>query len=529
MKKGLIFALLLGLASITYASNKIAIDYYDSGDYTTAKSYFLSGKMDAVDSYYLGQIYLKTNKKDSAEYYFNKGLQLDPANAYNKVGLATLTNDAKALATIAGDKMFKKDPQMLIAVAEAFALNNNQQQVDNYVARAKKADKKNPLAYLFEGDQLMAQKKTNDAVSKYENALYFDPNSKVALLKLSQVYENVRTQVAVDYLNKAIELDPQYAVGLSSLGDLSYRKGFYPQALDAYNKYFNVVKPSPADYERYVAILYFNKKYDQALDAISKASDTFVMNRLKMYSLNELQKYDEALAAGKKFFGMVKPGDIILQDLTTYADLLSRSKQYAEAATYFDKAYKLDTTKMDILKNLAKSYESAKDYPNATKCYQSIASKADAALSDIFMLGRLYYIAGTDETITDAALKTTYLTQADNTFKTVVERMPDNHMGYFWRARTNTALDPELTQGLAKPYYEKALELMLPQKDERKMEIIEAYRYLGYYYYVKNDVVQAKSIFNKILEIDPTNEMALKFISSIDAPKKPAATPKRGK
>ena len=467
------FALLLGLASLTYASNKIAIDYYDASDYATAKSYFLSGKIDAVDSYYLGQIYLKTNKKDSAEYYFNKGLQLDPANAYNKVGLATLTNDAKTLASIAGDKMFKKDPQMLIAVAEAFALNNNQQQVDNYVAKAKKADKKNPLAYLFEGDQLMAQKKTNEAASKYDNALYFDPNSKIALLKLSQVYENVRTQVAVDYLNKAIELDPQYAVGLSSLGDLSYRKGFYPQALDAYNKYFNVVKPSPADYERYVAILYFNKKYDQALDAINKASDTFVMNRLKMYSLNELGKYDEALAAGQKFFGMVKPADIISQDLTTYGDLLSKNKQYAEAATYIEKAYKLDTTKVDVLKDLAKAYSGAKDYTNAVKAYKCITSKPDAAMSDVYMLGRTYYIAGNDSA-TNNVLRTQYLTEADNTFKSMTEKMPDNYTGYFWRARTNTALDPELTQGLAKPYYEKALELMLPQKDERKMEIIEA-------------------------------------------------------
>ncbi len=526
MKKSLMFALLLGLVSVTYASNKIAIDYYDAGDYATAKSYFLNGNIDAMDSYYLGKIYLITNKKDSAEFYFNKGLQLYPANAYNKVGLATLSNDTKALSAIAGDKMFKKDPQMLIAVAQAFAFNNNQQQVDNYVARAKKADKRHPLPFIFEGDQFLAQKKTNEAASKYENALYFDPNSKIALLKLSQIYENVRTQVAVDYLNKAIELDPQYAVGLASLGDLSYRKGFYPQALDAYNKYFNVIKPSPADYERYVAILYFNKKYDQALDAISKASDTFVMNRLKMYSLTELGKYDEALAAGQKFFNMVNSTDIIAQDLTTYADLLSRNKQYAEAATYFNRAYKLDTTKVDILKDLAKTYENAKDYGNATICYQTLASKPEAALSDIFMLGRLYYIAGNDETITDAALKATYLTQADNTFKTVVERMPDNYMGYFWRARTNTALDPELTQGLAKPYYEKALELMLPQKDERKGEIIEAYRYLGYYYYVKNDMAQAKSTFNKILELDPTNETALQVIKNIDTPKRPAGNRK---
>ena len=37
---------------------------------------------------------------------------------------------------------------------------------------------------------------------------------------------------------------------------------------------------------------------------------------------------------------------------------------------------------------------------------------------------------------------------------------------------------------------------------------------------------QAKSIFNKILEIEPTNETAIQVIKAIDAPKKPAANRK---
>ncbi|VBB46422.1 conserved exported hypothetical protein [uncultured Paludibacter sp.] len=516
MKKVLMFALLLGLVSFSYASNKMAIDYYAAGDYKTAKSYFLSGNMDAMDSYYLGMIYLKENKKDSAQYYFNKGLQVDPANAYNKVGLATINNDSKALDAIAKDKLYKKDVKMLIAIAEAYAINNNVSQSNAYVAKAKKADKKNPLSYIFEGDQLMAQKQTNEAASKYENAVYFDPNCKEALLKLSQIYENVRTSVAVEYLNKTITIDPQYAVGLSSLADLSYRKGFYPQALDAFNKYLNVVKPTSSDYERYAAILYFNKKYDQALDAISKAPNTFVMNRLKMYSQNELEKFTDALATGGNFFKMAKPGDVMIaQDYTTYADLLSKNKQYAEAASNYEKAYNLDTTKTSLLKDMAQAYNYAKDYAKATTCYKKLTTLPNASMVDVFSLGRTYYIAGND-TIVDKNTRTKYLLEADSTFTELTQKMPDNYMGYFWRARTNSALDPETSQGLAKPFYEKAAELMLPQKDEYKNELMEAYRYLGYYNYLKNDVPQAKMYFNKVLEINPADAVSLQAIQGLE-------------
>ena len=37
----------------------------------------------------------------------------------------------------------------------------------------------------------------------------------------------------------------------------------------------------------------------------------------------------------------------------------------------------------------------------------------------------------------------------------------------FWRARTNSALDPETSQGLAKPYYEGVAALLTGKNDPR--------------------------------------------------------------
>lgn len=531
MKKVLMFTLLFGAITFTFAGNKIATDYYYASDYAAAKSYFLSGNIDAMDSYFLGQIYLKSNKKDSAQYYYNKGLQIDPANAYNKIGLATINNDAKGLDLIGKDKLNKKEVKIMLAIAEAYQINNNALQANAYIEKAKKVNKKNPLIYLYEGSQFLLEKKTNDAASKFDQAVYFEPNCKVAHYKLAQdVYKNVRASVARENLEKAISIDAQYVPALSLLADINKRTGFYPEALDAFNKYLSVVKPSPSDYEKYAAILYFNKKYDQTLDAISKAPNTFVMSRLKMYSQNELGKYNDALLTGANLFKIKTNNDSIIgQDYTTYADLLLKNNQFAEAAANYENAFNLDTTKTDILKDIAKAYGSAKDYDKSAKYYTLVTSKPNCAISDVFMLGRTYYIAGTNETLTDVAKKTEYLTNSDKTFSIMIERLPDNYMGYFWRARANAALDPETTQGLAKPYYEKAVELMLPTLDKLKNETMEAYRYLAYYNYLKNDIVNAKLYFNKVLEINPTDTVSLQAIKSMETPKRTTTTTKKPK
>ena len=87
----MILTVFVALFTMLSASNKTAIDYYESGDMKKAKSLFLaSSKLDAVDYYYLGMINLKENNKNAASEFFNKGLQADPANLFNSVGLAAI-------------------------------------------------------------------------------------------------------------------------------------------------------------------------------------------------------------------------------------------------------------------------------------------------------------------------------------------------------------------------------------------------------------------------------------------------------
>lgn len=45
------------------------------------------------------------------------------------------------------------------------------------------------------------------------------------------------------------------------------------------------------------------------------------------------------------------------------------------------------------------------------------------------------------------AKKAAYFAKADSMFSFVAEKVPDSYLGHFWRARVNSALDPENRQG----------------------------------------------------------------------------------
>ena len=79
-----------------------------------------------------------------------------------------------------------------------------------------------------------------------------------------------------------------------------------------------------------------------------------------------------------------------------------------------------------------------------------------------------------------------------------------------------------MTQGLAKTSYEKFLEVALQNPEKNKKDIIEAYEYMGaYYIQTANDVNAAKPYYEKILQLDPTNEQAKVFMKTLNSPTKP--------
>jgi tetratricopeptide (TPR) repeat protein len=97
----------------------------------------------------------------------------------------------------------------------------------------------------------------------------------------------------------------------------------------------------------------------------------------------------------------------------------------------------------------------------------------------------------------------------------VIKSKPDLPTGYLFRARVNASMDSTSEKGLARPYYEKLLTLIESDTAKYRKEIVESYSYLGYYYYLQNDIPTAKSYFQKVLVLDPENPQAKEAVKKL--------------
>jgi hypothetical protein len=104
---------------------------------------------------------------------------------------------------------------------------------------------------------------------------------------------------------------------------------------------------------------------------------------------------------------------------------------------------------------------------------------------------------------------------ADSSLSMLVQKAPNLAIGYLWKARVKTNIDPESESGLAKPYYEKFIELAKAESDKYKRELIESYSYMGYYYYLQKDNPQSKGYWQEVLNLEPDNRQATEVIKQL--------------
>lgn len=435
--------------------------------------------------------------------------------------------DAPAVAADAFNDILrgknKKKPDLLSAVAQAYLDNGETETARTYLERLMELDNKYAPGYVLAGDIELAQNKVGDACSQYEQAIYFDPHLNIAYLKYAQAYASVNPELAIEMLGKLKSQDPSYIAADKELAAIYYATGQYGKAKDAYEAYFNGGKPDLKDISNYSMVLFLAKDYGKSLEVakqgLAKSPDNQLLKRLALYDNYELKQYDEAIKAAGTFFTNPSDTSYVYLDNLYYGRTLTALKQAEKAIEQYQIALKKDAGKSEIWKELSDLYSDMKDYDAAIEAYDGfLKTLKEPEVSDLFMMGRLYYYAGSSVTDTDPASlarKKEILLRADSVFAEVATKVPDNYLGNFWRARTNSLLDPETTEGLAKPYYEAALAILESKPDASKPLVVECESYLGYYYFVKNDFPTSKVYWNKILTIDPENETAKKALEGI--------------
>ncbi len=537
MKMKLFSALTLAVVAVAavFASDyKDGIEYFKAGQIDNAKTILERTLNDATTDkaeafYYLGEIAFATENYDDAAKYYADGLAANPEYRFNLVGQGKLQlmNDPKAAAKTFNEavKGMKKEnlASLQLAVAKAY-YETATPGYEKPLQKAKKAYATLPDIYVFEGDVFAKDGDKGQAAGYYEMAKNFDANCIEAYIKYCHVYFDINPQMAIAMLEELNQLMPESALAQRELAEAYYKDKQYTKAAAAYEHYVANPNHFEEDRVRLSTLLFYGKRFDEsynlAQEILVNDPNNFVLNRIVMYNLNETGKYEEAALAAEKFFALT-PGKnqiFIDRDYKCYGDMLMKLKRTDDAAAAYVKAYELDNEEKAYLMDASRAFETSEKFADAINYFEQYIEAAgdDVRVMDYFRFGQTCYRVGMADTINGEV----YLIKADNLFATVTEKAPDNYLGHQWRARAAAARDPETKLGLAKPYYEKTIEVLDATANKADLSkahrtaYIECYKYLGFYNYLMAYAEPAKAAeyknetryyWNKMLEYDPEN------------------------
>lgn len=537
MKMKLFMALTLVVAAVTsaFASDyKDGIEYFKAGQIENARTILERTINDATTDkaeayYYLGEIAFVNKDYEAAAKYYADGLAANPEYRFNLIGQGKLMlmTDAKAAAKIFSEatKGYKKEvlAPLQLAVAKAYY----ETAVPGYEKALEKARKANPrLAdiYVFEGDIFANNGEKGQAAGYYEMAKNFDVNCVEAYIKYCHVYFDINSEMAIAMLEELNALAPESALAQRELAEAYYKDKQYTKAAAAYEHYVANPNHFEEDRVRLSTLLFYGKRfaesYDLAREILANDPDNFVLNRIVMYNLNEMENFDGAAEAGEKFFTLPTNDKQIFihRDYKCFGDVLMKLKRFEAAAAAFVKAYELNGEELTYLMDASRAYENNQQYTEAINFFDKYIAAAgdDVRVMDLYRFGQTCYRVGMADTVNGEA----YLLKADTLFATVCTKAPENHLGFQWRARAAAARDPETNLGYAKPYYEQTIAVLdaaTAGKEltaAQKAVYIESYKYLGYYNYLKAYAEPAKAAeykeltrqyWTKMLEYDPNN------------------------
>ena len=533
MKIKLFFSLLLAgglMASAQSQGYKDGIEYYKAGQFNNAKEILertlnQSETDKALANYYLGQVALAQGDKAAAKSYFEQGMQIDPENAYNYIGIGALDLlngqlDAAKDQFKMAEKYTKKNAEASIAIARAYYNADPvtyAKDIQKYIDKARK-DSKNadPSIYVLEGDMLADKSDFGAAATKYENAITNDPNNPEGYVKYANAYFNVNKQFAIQKLEELLERQPNSAMAQRELAEKYFKGDYWRKASDLYGKYIQNPNHFPEDKARYAVLLYWGEKYpeslavaDEVLSTNPKKNDKFLMERVRFLDLTKMEKFPEAVASAEAFFKDNAGDNFTTNDYVTYADALSGNGQDSLAVIQYEIAAQRDPENGDLLKNLSSIYDKNKQYAKAADAYGAyLKLQENPSLNDLYgMSGRYLNAAATS---TDSIEAKELAEQGIGYVNQVLERAADKIPAFYQRlANLNIAGNMKKPNAAAIEAYDKVIELldanpenMNPANPDNQLRMYwQAYAFKAAYASQTGDKEIAKQLNDKATEI----------------------------
>ncbi len=518
---------------------------------------------DAEATYWLGQVLLKTKDSAGAKALYQKALASNGNAPLILVGMGQMelmegkTNEARQHFETAINLSKGRDVDVFNAIGTA---NVDARKGDAAYAVQKLTQAtttrrfKNAYTYLIMGDAYRKLIDGGNAVTSYNKALELDPTLAAAKVRIGRIY---LTQNNPDYFlpawSEAARIDSTYAP--------TYFEQYYYW-------YFRDVNKAGAFLDRYIAhtdpgpeMEYAKTDYTYAkgdfAGAQRRAKELIAQNgekvsprmyRMIAYTSDTLGDYNAAKAAMDTFLVKADTSDILPTDYEEMAKIYSKlsmaeNKDVAISdsassdstgatpvvntsnvmydsliAKYYNMAIDKDTVVANKAKLIANAAALAKRSGNrnlqAEWLGKAYAMEKEPNQNDLYNWAYAHYAAGN-------------FVKADSLFCTTYKaKFPDAIYGYLWCARARQAQDTTMQKGIAvEPYKELAEKALTIDSGKYKTQAITANFYLVSYY---NDIAKSKdtalAYLDKVLEIDSTNEDAVRIKKILTAPPPKRAT-----
>lgn len=449
----------------------------------------------------------------------------------------------------------------LAKIAESYIRD---EKVDSSVAmpllrEALTIDSKNYEIYLILGDVYFLVKDGSNSIRNYNIAQKFNEKSPTANMKIGSIYlKSKNLMAAIPYYEQAINLNSNYAPAYRELGQLYSMAGRYDKSKEYFKTYLDLTKGNIPAKIRYVNALFYAKEYDEVVQNVQEIfnvdqSRTY-LNRIAAYSSFEKTPpdYDKALGYMDQLFKNLPEDRLIKKDYTYYAKILLKknqgypkmvqdtakldrdlqryierledakkpetkakyqaqidtlkiqianlSDQIAKADIEIDKAFTaykkaLEMTPDDkiLLNEVAVNLYNYKRFNESAGYFEKLIALGKDDVNDLMQVGKAYSQGKN-------------YTKADSMFSIVIQKYPDYLQGYVWQANTYSAMDPDNSQGIAKPKFETVIQKARVDSVKNSGDLYNAYRFMGGYYFSQKNYPQARAYYNMIVNLSPDNK-----------------------
>jgi len=426
------------------------------------------------------------------------------------------------------------------------------------IRQAVTLDKTNPEIFLIAGDIYITANDGSNAIKNYNLAQFADPKRPTAYMKIGNIYVRGKSlQAAIPYFEDAINLDANFAPAYRELGQLYSLAGRLEQSKANYKKYLELTKGNIPAQTRYVTSLFYAGDYDEVIRNVEEIfavdKSRSYMNRIAGYSSYEKKDadYGKALSYMEELFKTLPAERILWKDHHYMARILIKKNQnytklldelsslenqlekekssYASAPAQmkpkikpaiddltakvtalkteianankeidrgfseYNKVLEMKPQDRGLLSEMASNYYNFKRYDQAAKTWAKLIDPANEKVDDYMQIGRAFYVGEKYKS-------------ADSVFNIVLKKSPDYQPALVYIARTYTRMDPDSRMGLAKPKFEKLLNVAQKDSIKNEDEMVEAIRYLGYYHMSKENYSTSKDYYNRLIALNPSNK-----------------------